>query len=92
MAFTNGFHTFLHQSFAEFFVAKSYLQKISEQKRDDKDFEQILREERNFLIRRFLNDLKENDDSQKEIENFCRENRFFLLKYLVDEKGAKYKN
>ena len=32
------------------------------------------------------------EDSQKEIENFCRENRFFLLKYLVDEKGAKYKN
>ncbi len=58
----------MHQSFAEFFLAKSCLQKIKEQKRikDDKELEQILREKRHFLIRKFLNDLMEIDENQQE--------------------------
>ena len=69
VAFTpdnNKVPTFLHQSFAEFFLAKSSLQKIKEQKRRDKELEQILRDERHFLIRKFLNDLMEIDENQKE--------------------------
>ena len=69
VAFTNKTPTFLHQSFAEFFLAKSCLQKIKgEQKRirDDKELEQILREKRHFLIRKFLNDLMENYENQQE--------------------------
>ena len=94
VAFTNKTPTFLHQSFAEFFLAKSCLQKIKEQKRikDDKELEQILREKRHFLIRKFLNDLMGNYENQKdenkndekedfnqEIENCCREILFFIL-------------
>jgi hypothetical protein len=66
VAFKNGIPTFLHQSFAEFFLAKSCLQKINDQNKEDKELEQILRERRHFLIRRFLNDLMENDENQKE--------------------------
>jgi hypothetical protein len=53
VAFTNGIPTFLHQSFAEFFLAKSCLQKINEQKRNDQELKPILRDERHFLIRSF---------------------------------------
>jgi hypothetical protein len=66
VAFTNGIPTFLHQSFAEFFLAKSCLQKIKEQNKEDKELKQILRDERHFLIRRFLNYLMENDENQRE--------------------------
>jgi ankyrin repeat protein len=69
VAFTvNKMPTFLHQSFAEFFLAKSCLQKLQKQKRikDDKELEQILRDKRHFLIRKFLNDLMEIDENQKE--------------------------
>jgi hypothetical protein len=104
VAFTNKTPTFLHQSFAEFFLAKSCMHKIKEQKRikDDKELEQILREERHFLIRKFLNDLMENYEIQKEenkndekedfneeIENCCRENLVFLLKYFIEDQGAE---
>jgi ankyrin repeat protein len=105
VAFTiNKTPTFLHQSFAEFFVAKSCLQKIKEQKRikDDKELEQILRDERHFLIRKFLNDLimgiseyqkeqqkEAKEDLKQEIENCCRENLVFLLKYFIEDQGAK---
>jgi ankyrin repeat protein len=104
VAFKNGIPLFLHQSFAEFFVAKSSLQKIKEQKRDDKELEQILRDERHFLIRRFLNDLMEKEENQKEqpeeiekyekedfkkeIENCCEENLISLLKYFIQDEGA----
>jgi ankyrin repeat protein len=79
VAFTvNKTPTFLHQSFAEFFVAKSCLQKIKEQKgiKDDKELEQILRDKRHFLIRKFLNDLMETDENQKE-EQKNRKKSFF---------------
>jgi hypothetical protein len=105
VSFTNKTPSFLHQSFAEFFLAKSCLQKINgEQKRikDDKELEQILREERHFLIRKFLNDLMEIDENQKEenkndekedfnqeIENCCHENLLSLLKYFIDDQGAQ---
>jgi ankyrin repeat protein len=105
VAFTvNKTPTFLHQSFAEFFLAKSCLQKIKEQKRikDDKELEQILREKRHFLIRKFLNDLimgiseyqkeqqkEAKEDLKQEIENCCRENLVFLLKYFIEDQGAK---
>jgi ankyrin repeat protein len=105
VAFTNKTPSFLHQSFAEFFLAKSCLQKIKEQKRikDDKEFDQILREERHFLIRKFLNDLMVNYENQQEqqkvenknenfyieIANCCRENLLCLLKYLIEDQGAQ---
>jgi ankyrin repeat protein len=106
VAFTNGIPTFLHQSFAQYFLTKSSLLKIKEQNtRDDKELEQILRDERHFLIRKFLNDLmekeeqqhqqvennNEREDFQKEIENCCRENLLYLLKYFIEQKGANLK-
>jgi ankyrin repeat protein len=105
VAFTvNKTPTFLHQSFAEFFLAKSCLQKIQKQKRikDDKELEQILRDKRHFLIRKFLNDLimgiseyqkeqqkEAKEDLKQEIENCCRENLVSLLKNFIEDKGAK---
>jgi ankyrin repeat protein len=104
--FTSGVPTFLHQSFAEFFLAKTYLQKMKEQKRYDKELEQILRDRRHFLIRKFLNDLmeidvnqqehreekkNENEDFKREIENCCRENLLHLLKYFIQDRGANLK-
>jgi ankyrin repeat protein len=82
VAFTNKTPTFLHQSFAEFFLAKSCLHKIKEQKRikDDKELEQILREKRHFLIRKFLNDLMAIDENQK----VDRKNRKKSFKKLFD--------
>jgi ankyrin repeat protein len=106
VAFKNGIPTFLHQSFAEFFLAKSCLQKINEKIKEDKELVQILRGERYFLIRKFLNDLIENDEYQKvsqkkrkyekedfnvEITNFCRENLISLLKYFIQDEGANLK-
>jgi ankyrin repeat protein len=107
VAFKNGIPTFLHQSFAEFFLAKSCLQKIKEQnKDDDKELEQILRDKIHFLVRKFLNDLmenvhshkkqeenkyEENEDFNQEIGNCCVENLIHLLKYLVEDKGANLK-
>jgi ankyrin repeat protein len=104
--FTNGIPTFLHQSFAEFFVAKNCLQKIKEQNKNDKELEQILRDKRHFLIRRFLNDLLENVHSQEkqemlkedendvfneEIVNCCSENLISLLKYFIQDEGVNLK-
>jgi ankyrin repeat protein len=106
VAFKNGIPLFLHQSFAEFFLAKSCLQKIKEKNKEDKELKQILRGERYFLIRKFLNDLMENihtrgeqedikneekEDFNQEIENCCSENLIFLLKYLIEDKGANLK-
>jgi ankyrin repeat protein len=108
VAFTeNKTPTFLHQSFAEFFLAKSSFTKIEQNKEDDKELEQILRDERHFLIRKFLNDLMENSPNEKkqkesknkkdkdfnrEIENCCRENLISLLKYFFVQKGANLNN
>ena len=105
VAFTNKNPTFLHQSFAQYFLAKSSLLKIKEKNtRDDKELEQILKDEKHFLIRKFLNDLmekeeqqhqvennNEREDFQKEIENCCRENLLSLLKYFIEQKGANFK-
>jgi ankyrin repeat protein len=95
--------TFLHQSFAEFFVAKSSIQKIEQNNAEnDKELEQILLDKRHFLIRKFLNDLlmnghlnsrvketnKNQNDFKQEIKNCYNENLVYLLKYLIDGKGA----
>jgi hypothetical protein len=94
----------LHQSFAEFFVAKSCLLKIKEQNKDDKELEQILKDERHFLIRKFLNDLMGKQqlqqinlvpnkrDFNEEIANCCRENLLSLLKYFIEGKVANLNN
>jgi ankyrin repeat protein len=108
VAFTNRIPTFLHQSYAEFFLAKSSFQKIKDQNKYDQELEQILRDVRHFLIRRFLNDLMENDKNQteqqvekknyekeyfnQEIENCCRENLLSLLKYFIQDRGANLKS
>jgi ankyrin repeat protein len=106
VAFTKRIPTFLHQSFAEFFLAKSSLQKIKEQNKRDQELERILRDQRHFLVRKFLNDLMENDefekvsqkerkderdDFNKEIENCCCEHLISLLKYFIQDKGANLK-
>jgi ankyrin repeat protein len=99
---TNKTPTFLHQSFAEFFVAKSSFTKL-QQNDIDIELEQILRDGRHFLIRKFLNDFLEkhppqnkihlnpndNRDLNQEIENCCRENLLSLLKcYIEQSKGV----
>jgi ankyrin repeat protein len=107
VAFTKRIPTFLHQSFAEFFLAKSSLQKIKEQNKRDQELERILRDQRHFLVRKFLNDLMENNDEfekvsqkerkdekedfNKEIENCCCEHLISLLKYFIQDKGANLK-
>jgi ankyrin repeat protein len=89
VAFTiNKTPTFLHQSFAEFFLAKSSFLKIEQNKDKDKDndkeLKEILRDQRHFLIRKFLNDFIEklkfaqkhkevNKNDEKEKEDFKKE-------------------
>jgi hypothetical protein len=79
VAFTpNKTPTFLHQSFAEFFLAKSCLQKlIDKNSNGDKELEQILRYHRHFLVRKFLNDLIENylNPSEKNERQETSENK-----------------
>jgi ankyrin repeat protein len=64
---TNKTPTFLHRSFAEFFLAKSSLQKIQQNKDTeiDKELEEIFRDKSHFLVRKFLN-------------NFIKEQEFFF--------------
>jgi hypothetical protein len=94
---------FLHQSFAEFFLAKSSLNKI-EQNKGDPELQQILRDQNHFLIRKFLNDLmqknsknekqttrREKEDFKTEIENCCRENLISLLEYFISENEENLK-
>ena len=92
----------MHQSFAEFFLAKNSFIKIGQNKDNDQEFKEIFRDERHFLIRRFLNDLmakeelikrnsQTNEDYNKEIENCCKENLIFLLKYFLEIKEAHIK-
>jgi len=93
----NKMPSFLHQSFAEFFVARGCVQKLEQ---NNHELEQIFRDQRHFLIRRFLNDLliknnkypmanKTSDrDFQKEIRNCCQENLLALLKYFIQQRGA----
>jgi len=98
--------TFLHQSFAEYFLAKKSFKKI--QNKDcayDKELEVILKDKRHFLVRKFLNSLIETsqlkirhhgDENERnvykhEIENCCRENLKFLLKYLIEQRRANFK-
>jgi ankyrin repeat protein len=103
-AASNKTPTFLHQSFAEFFLAKSSLQKLLEQNnKNDKELKQILRDKRHFLIRKFLNDLiekegfqrkeitNEKEDFKLEIENCCGENLLFLLKHFIQQNRANLK-
>jgi hypothetical protein len=92
---------FLHQSFAEFFLAKFLLEKIEQnQFEDDQDLEQkIMLEPRYFLVRKFLNDLMEEakdyppqkineNDFNKEIEICCHENLINLLRYFIQRNNT----
>jgi len=97
--------TFLHLSFAEFFLAQSSFNKIDQGIDTDTELEQILREQRHFLIRRFLNDLIEKqpqqshkpqqqtneNDFKDELENCCRENLISLLNFFLEQKQANLK-
>jgi ankyrin repeat protein len=97
---------FLHQSFAEYFLAKSSFSKIEKNQDSDDNIElrEILRESERFLIRRFLNDLmgdfkslKQKDQESKrenyvtEIDNCCKENLINLLNYFLERKDANIK-
>jgi ankyrin repeat protein len=97
--------SFLHQSFAEFFLAKSCLQKFKEKFTYDRELEEMLIDQRHFLIRRFLNDLmskkewpnEKNDkkfEDKKKFGNCCRENLVFVLKFFIQRNEAilRYKN
>ena len=102
--FENKIPIFLHQSFAEFFVAKNALNQIIQNKQNE-ILNEILKNTESFLIRKFLNDLLgekpiENinldlnvsgRDYNDEIENCCRENLFSLLKYLLERRNASIK-
>jgi len=63
--------TFLHQSFAEFFLAKGLLMQLEHDDDNEKVrtqkalMQEVLKESRYFLIRRFLNDLLENNTNIK---------------------------
>jgi ankyrin repeat protein len=74
VAFKNRIPTFLHQSFAEFFLAKSCLQKVNEKNKGE-ELKEMLRDERHFLIRRFLNDLMVNDENFKNQREKQEENK-----------------
>ena len=52
--------TFLHQSYAEYFVAKRAINKLEQSKENthhDEELDKILQNEEFFLVRKFLNDL-----------------------------------
>ena len=64
---------FLHQSFAEFFLAKSSFSKIElnkDEEDNDLELKQIFRERRCFLIRKFLNDLMLNQKFKKHKQKY----------------------
>jgi hypothetical protein len=97
VAFTanNKTPTFLHQSFAEFFLAKFSFQKIEQNQYKGCQYLGliIMLEPRYFLVRKFLNDLmeekdyppqnKNEKDFNTEIEICCNENLFNLLRYFI---------
>jgi hypothetical protein len=101
VSFSNGMPAFLHQSFAEYFVAQRALDKILKDKIDHEVLK-IFQNRENFLIRRFLDDLicknyenVSNEDLKKYniflqvgIERCCIENLFYLLRYFIEKKGA----
>ena len=64
--FKNKLPIFLHQSYAEYFVALNAFFKIK-QNNDyyDKEFKQILRKNENFLVRKFLDNFMYKDESLK---------------------------
>jgi ankyrin repeat protein len=101
--FRNKIPIFLHQSYAEYFLAKNALNKMK-QKQDDEEINQILKNEGFFLVRKFLNDViaplvinssekgkTNNNLHKKEIENCCVENLFNILNYLIENKAANIK-
>ena len=85
---------FLHQSFAEYFLALNAVEKIK-QRRSLKD---ILRNREFFLVRNFLDDIfpkemiKESKEKKRslkeEIENCCKENLPNIIEYLIVTKNA----
>jgi hypothetical protein len=98
VAFTanNKTPTFLHQSFAEFFLAKFSFQKIEQNQYKGYQYLEliIMLEPRYFLVRKFLNDLMEEEkdyspqnknekDFNTEIEICCNENLINLLRYFI---------
>jgi ankyrin repeat protein len=76
---------FLHQSFAEFFLAKSCFIKIDQNKDNDKELEQILKDERHFLIRKFLNDLMEKHQETQPIQQQKEKKTKNCLSSLIDK-------
>jgi ankyrin repeat protein len=99
--FTDKTPTFLHQSFAEFFVAKRSINRMEQSPcyDDDKELEQIMKDKRHLLVRKFLNGLMKIEqikinltpiikDYKIEIENCCRENLISLLKYFLERHQA----
>jgi ankyrin repeat protein len=101
VAFKNGIPLFLHQSFAEFLVAKSSLQKIKEQNKEDKELEQILSDERHFLIRTFayfclakksLQKSKKHNKRDKELEQILRDKRHFLIRRFLNDLMENHEN
>ncbi len=94
---------FLHQSYAEFFLAKSTLNKLKQNQDDpDEELNQILRMSEYLLVRKFLNDFLLNEyieyigqhqnSHKKEIENCCRENLVNLLNCLILNKRGDLKS
>ena len=103
--FENKIPLFLHQSYAEYFLARHARNMINETRVDkDKIINQILIESEFFLVRKFLNDFlslyefkmdveqKKNLHKQKQIENCCRENLFNILNYLIIMENADIKS
>ena len=94
---------FLHQSYAEYFVAKMALNKINQNK-DDEELSQILKNKEFFLVRKFLNDLVIKVETSKaeqqhisvnyeeEIKRCCIENLPNILIYLIEIKNADIKS
>jgi ankyrin repeat protein len=102
----NKIPTFLHQSYAEYFLAKNAFAKL-EQQQYDVEINLILKKIEFFLVRNFLEGLfqknsfviKSNEIETKnynfdkqEIENCCAENLFNLLNYLIEKKVANIKS
>ena len=96
--FRNEIPIFLHQSFAEYFLALSAVEKIKQ----NEDVREILRNKEFFLVRKFLDDLfpketivKPNEKSifnfKEEIEICCNENLPNIIQYLIVIKKADLK-
>jgi ankyrin repeat protein len=95
--FRNEIPIFLHQSFAEYFLALSAVEKIKQ----SQDVKEILRNKEFFLVRHFLDEIfpketiinsnKNSANFKEEIENCCKENLPNIMAYLIVTKNADIK-